>query len=82
TFANASGLRVRALLGSKTMPWTTITGLSVDTRSVYAVQADGAVRLPCVRVADLGNLSFASDGRLPEISQPTLKFAPARRRGR
>lgn len=82
TLVSANGIRVRALFGAKTLPWSTVTGLSVDTRSVYAVQADGAVRLPCVRVADLGNLSLASDGHLPEIAQPTPKFAPARRRGR
>jgi hypothetical protein len=46
------------------------------------VLGDGAVRLPCVRVADLAAVSRASGGHLPEIADPVPKFAPQRRRRR
>jgi hypothetical protein len=49
---------------------------------VLLVLADGAVRLPCVRVADLGAVSRASGGHLPELRDPVPRFAPQRRRRR
>jgi hypothetical protein len=79
TFASASGIRVRAAFGSRSMTWDDIRGLSITGRSVYAVCADGSVRLPCVRVSDLAAVSRASDGRLPEIAEPKRKYAPSRR---
>ncbi|MDT4891195.1 MAG: hypothetical protein QOE97_230 [Pseudonocardiales bacterium] len=82
TVVGRDGIRVRALLGRRDLPWDEVRGLSVAERSVYAVVDDGAVRLPCVRVADLAALSQASGGRLPEIEQPRPKFAPSRRRRR
>ena len=51
TVVSEDGLRVRALFGSAFFPWDEIRGLSVQCRAVYAVLADGAVRLPCVRIA-------------------------------
>ncbi len=62
--------------------WDEVRGLALDGPRVYLVLHDGAVRLPCVRVADLGALSRASGGRLPELADPTPKFAPQRRRRR
>ncbi|MEO9133737.1 MAG: PH domain-containing protein [Jatrophihabitantaceae bacterium] len=82
TTVSPSGIRVRALLGSRTLAWSDLRGLSVEQRSVYAVCHDGSVRLPCVRVNDLAAVSAASDGRLPEVSAPKLRFAPSRRRPR
>jgi hypothetical protein len=84
TIVDAAGIRVRALFGQRTLPWTQVRGLSIEQRSVYAVVADGAVRLPCVRVADLAAVAKASGGHLPEVAEPTPKFALARRprRGR
>jgi len=79
TTVDAQGIRVRALFGQRVLRWDEISGLSVSERSVYAVLGDGAVRLPCVRVADLGAVSRASDGHLPELADPTPKFAPQRR---
>jgi hypothetical protein len=76
------GIVVRAAFGSRALPWDTVRGLSVTGRSVYAVLADGSIRLPCVRVANLADVARASDGRLPEIADPTPKFAPSRRRRR
>ena len=78
TFVDATGIRVRALFGSRQMPWTAIRGLSTDKRTVYAVLADGAVRLPCVHVNTLAALARASGGHLPEIADPRPKFAPSR----
>jgi hypothetical protein len=80
TFVSRDGVRVRAVLGSRSLPWDSIRGLSLDARSVYAVQDDGAVRLPCVRVADLATIAKVSEGRLPAIAEPVRKFAPSRRR--
>jgi hypothetical protein len=79
TIVDATGIRVRAAFGQRRLRWDEIQGLSVGARSVYAVLADGAVRLPCVRVADLGALSRASDGHLPELADPTPKYAAQRR---
>jgi PH (Pleckstrin Homology) domain-containing protein len=82
TVVTGSGILVRAVFGSRALPWSQIRGLSVSGRSVYAVVPDGAVRLPCVRVANLAEVARASDGRLPELAEPTPKFAPSRRRRR
>jgi hypothetical protein len=82
TTVDAGGLRVRALFGSRRLPWDEVRGLSVSGRSVYAVCADGSVRLPCVTVNDLGAIARASGDRLPPIADPVRKHAPSRgRRG-
>jgi hypothetical protein len=82
TIATATGLRVRAVFGTRRLPWDEVRGLSVNERSVYAVLDDGAVRLPCVRTNDLATISKVSHGRLPEIAEPRRKYAPSRRRRR
>jgi hypothetical protein len=82
TIVDANGITVRAAFGRRLLPWTELRGLSVTGTSVYAVLADGSVRLPCVRVADLADISRASDGRLPEIADARPKYAPQRRRRR
>jgi hypothetical protein len=79
TIVDDTGIRVRALFGGRHLAWDEVRGLSVNERSVYAVVADGAVRLPCVRVADLAAVSKASGGHLPEVAEPPVKFALARR---
>ena len=80
TIVNSAGITVRAAFGSRALPWAQVRGLSVTGRNVYAVQSDGSVRLPCVRVTDLAALARASGGRLPAIAEPTPKYAPQRRR--
>jgi hypothetical protein len=80
TIVGADGLRVRALFGSRDLPWSSVRGLLVSGRAVYAAVEDGAVRLPCVRIAHLGPLSRLSGGRLPELPDATPKPAPSRRR--
>jgi hypothetical protein len=83
TQVDADGIRVRALFGGRRLPWDQVRGLSINDRSVYAVCADGSVRLPCVRVSDLNAVSAASEGRLPDIPPAKPKYAPSRRpRGR
>ena len=79
TFVDESGITVRALIGHRRLAWPDVRGLSVTGRSVYAVTASGAVRLPCVRVSDLAALSSASGGHLPQLPEATPKFAPSRR---
>jgi hypothetical protein len=80
TIVDDAGITVRALLGRRRLPWADVRGLSVTGRSVYAVTGDGAVRLPCVRIADLAAVSLASDGHLPPLREATPKYAPSRRR--
>ena len=80
TFVDGSGITVRALFGRTRLPWDVIRGLSVSGRNVYAVVADGSVRLPCVHVTGLAEVSRAAGGRLPAIANPKPKFAPSRRR--
>jgi len=80
TFVSPDGLRIRAVLGSRRLPWSTIRGLSISGRSVYAVVAGGAVRLPCVRMNNLAELSRASGGHVPAVRDPVRRFAPSRRR--
>jgi hypothetical protein len=82
TVVSADGITVRALIGHRSLPWADVRGLSVTGRAVYAVAADGAVRLPCVRVSDLAAVAAASGGHLPQVPEATPKFAPSRRAGR
>ncbi len=79
TIVSATGLRVRAAFGARTLSWDEVRGLSVTGRSVYAVLDDGSVRLPCVRTSDLALIASVSDGRLPDIPAPVRKYAPSRR---
>ncbi len=80
TIVDDHGITVRALAGHRRLPWTDLRGLSVTGRNVYAVTDAGAVRLPCVRLADLAALSAASGGHLPQLPEATPKYAPSRRR--
>jgi hypothetical protein len=82
TIVDPDGVVVRAAFGSRHYDWTQVRGLAVDGTHVLLVLADGAVRLPCVRVADLAAVSRASGGHLPELPDPTPKFTPQRRRRR
>ena len=82
TIVSEDGLRVRALFGTRDLPWASLRGLSISGRAIYAVLPDGAVRLPCVRIAHLGPISRLSNGRLPELADATPKPAPQRRRRR
>lgn len=75
TFVGPDGIRVRAIFGSRRLGWGEIRGLSVSGRSVYAVVPGGGVRLPCVRVADLAELSRHSDGHVPQLRDPKPRFA-------
>jgi hypothetical protein len=80
TIVDPEGITVRAAFGRRRLTWEQIRGLSVTGRSVYAVLAEGSLRLPCVGVPNLAALARASGGRLPQIAEPTPKYAPSRRR--
>jgi hypothetical protein len=82
TVVDARGIRVRAVFGSRALRWDEMRGLSVVGNNVYAVLAEGSLRLPCVRVNNLAEVSRASGGRLPAIADPKPKFAPSPRRRR
>jgi hypothetical protein len=68
TVADAEGLRVRRLVGSRRVSWDDVTALRLDDRSrVRAVLAGGGeLALPAVRVRDLHVLALASGGRVPD----------------
>jgi Bacterial PH domain len=71
TDADPDGLSVRALLGSRRLPWSRVTGLVPDGRRVVAVLDGGtALRLPAVTPADLPRLVAASGQELTR-AQPT-----------
>jgi hypothetical protein len=80
TMVSEDGIRVRAVFGSRFLPWKEIRGISAEKRAVYAVIEGGAVRLPCVRVADLWLVTRASGGHLPQIDSPLVKSAPTKQR--
>lgn len=80
TLVDADAITVRAAFGSRVLPWAQVRGLSVTGRNVYAVLRDGSVRLPCVQVSNLATLARASGGRVPQVADPTPKYAPQRRR--
>jgi hypothetical protein len=80
TIVDATGITVRALLGETRLPWSQVRGLSLTGRNLYAVTDDGAVRLPCVRIADLAAVTAASDGHLPPLPEATPKYPVQRRR--
>jgi hypothetical protein len=82
TVVDADGITVRALLGSRRMPWAQLRGINVDGATVYAVPDDGRVRLPCVQVRHLTVLAQASGDHLPALSQPVYKQPPVRQRRR
>jgi hypothetical protein len=82
TLVDGTGIRVRAVLGSSRYRWAEVRGLKVEGRDVYAVLADGAVRLPFVHVNSLGALARASGGHLPPIPDAKVKAPPTRRRRR
>ena len=66
TVADADGLTVRRLVGSRRVPWSEIRSLHLrDKGGVRAVLTDGAeLPLPSVRVRDLPQLAAASGGHL------------------
>src|SRR4051812_14674523 len=70
TDATAEGLRVRALFGSRLIPWGDVEALvPVGDRQVYAVLADNRrVRLTAVSAADLAALREPEQADQPELS--------------
>jgi hypothetical protein len=65
TDADANGLSIRALLGSRRLPWSRVSALVPNGRHVVA-RLDGgvSVRLPAVTPADLPKLVGASGQEL------------------
>jgi hypothetical protein len=65
TDADAAGLRLRALAGSRVVPWTAVRALVPQGRRVVAVLEDGSgVPLPAVNRTDLPRLVAASGSAL------------------
>jgi hypothetical protein len=61
TDADTDGVTIRALLGRRRLPWSTIDGFTPQRDRVFAVLSGGtAVRLPGVTAADLPRLVAAS----------------------
>ncbi|GAA4248074.1 PH domain-containing protein [Dactylosporangium darangshiense] len=66
TDVDQRGFTVRALLGSRTVPWNAVDGLVSDDRTVLARLANGAmVPLDAVRPSDLPRVVQASGQELP-----------------
>ncbi len=61
------GLTVRAALGQRQVPWTSVAGIRVAPRGdLWLVTTGGTeVRLPAVRARDLPAIGRASEGRIP-----------------
>lgn len=68
------GITARSLLGSRTVPWSELSGLRLGGRGELWLVTTGAteVRLPVLRVRDLPRLAAASGGRLAD---PTARPA-------
>jgi hypothetical protein len=65
TDSDTGGVSVRALLGTRRLPWSRIAGLVPDGRRVVAMLHGGAsVQLPAVSPADLPRLVAASGQEL------------------
>jgi Bacterial PH domain len=77
TDADRDGLRLRALFGSRRVPWSQVNALVPQGRKVVAVLADGgSIVLPAVAKADLPRLVAASGNELPS-SEPAADEATA-----
>ena len=65
------GLTVRAALGQRQVPWTSVAGIRVAPRGdLWLVTTTGTeIRLPVMRARDLPQLAALSGGRI-ELSQP------------
>ncbi|HEY9481527.1 MAG TPA: PH domain-containing protein [Micromonosporaceae bacterium] len=67
TDADANGLRIRALISSRRIPWTDVALLGPRRRRVYAQLTDGrAIKLAAVSPADLPRLVAASGQKITE----------------
>lgn len=62
TDANKYGIRVRALLGRKVVPWTEVSELIADERGGASARlaSGGAIHLTAVKAGDLPRLAAAS----------------------
>ena len=67
-----AGLTVRALLGSRRLPWAEVAGLRVTGRGrlTAVLRGGGTVRLPVLRPRHLPLVAAASGGRLPAPEPP------------
>lgn len=67
-----AGLTVRALLGSRRLPWTEVAGLRVvpGGRLAAVLRGGGAVRLPVLRPRHLALVAAASGGKVPAPDDP------------
>jgi hypothetical protein len=66
--ADAGGLTVRALAGSRRVPWSQVAGLRVGRRGTVdlVLSGGGTLRLPAVRGRHLPLIAAASNGHLPD----------------
>lgn len=70
TDADTRGVSVRALLGTRRLPWSRITALVPAGQRVLAVLDGGAsVRLPAVRPTDLPKVVAASGATLDTAAE-------------
>ena len=62
------GVVIRALAGSRRLPWSEVAGLRIGRRGEVSVvtAGGGALRLPAVRARHLPLIAAASGGRVPD----------------
>lgn len=79
TDADADGVRIRALLGQRRIPWSEIVELATDPRGQAVVRLrDGrTATLPAVRSADLPDLISASGQSLDSDRPAPDRLDPA-----
>jgi hypothetical protein len=78
TDADRNGLRIRALLGSRRIPWADVDLLTPRGRRVYAQLADGrAIKLSAVGRADLPRLVATSGQKITNPEPVREDAAPA-----
>ena len=70
---DAAGVTVRALVGTRRVPWAEVAGLRVGRRGEVALvlTSGRALRLPTVRARHLPLIAVASGGRLPDPTRPS-----------
>jgi hypothetical protein len=78
TDANADGLRVRALVASRRIPWAEVATLATNGRRVYVRTTDGkTIRLAAVTSTDLPRLIAASGQKITRETSAAVEQSGA-----
>ena len=77
TDVDATGLRLRALLATRSVPWTDVAELGADARgrAIARLRTGGVVSLPAVAATDLPKV-VAAAGQKPATTEPATTTEP------